>query len=323
VDNDALTGTLVPDYRTHTLAAMAFEEARLLSNGEGGFHRLILSAGARLDVHTLSVFRSTTVTTDYRALTGAVGAVVRLRESLAVAASLGRGWRPPSAFELHAHGVHGGVAAFQVGYPALTRESNVNADLSLRYRGRRGQFAASYYRNDFDRYIHIADSGRTEGALPIFVHRQSDATLTGFELSAEASPASWLKLTMAGTVADTRNRDTDRLLPQTPADRLLVGAQVLRDRLGPVRLAYAGIEASFVGRGAVSGPDEPFGTPTRGYDVYDLRAGFTRPAGPTSVEVALAVRNLFDREYRDFLWSYKSYAPNPGRDVRVTATWRF
>jgi iron complex outermembrane receptor protein/hemoglobin/transferrin/lactoferrin receptor protein len=313
----------VPDYRTHTLAAMAFEEARLLSTGEQGFHRLVLSAGARLDVHTLTVIRGTTTTTDYRALTGALGAVVRLRESLAVAASLGRGWRPPSAFELHAHGVHGGVAAFQVGNSALTRESNVNAELSLRYRGRRGQFAVSYYRNGFDGYIHIADSGRTEGVLPVFVYRQSDATLTGLEISADASPASWLKLTIAGTVADTRNRETDRLLPQTPADRLLVGAQVLRDRLGPVRTVHAGLDASFVGRGEVSGPDEPFGTPTRAYDVYDFRAGFTRPAGSTQVEVTCVVRNLFDREYRDFLWSYKSFAPNPGRDVRLTATWRF
>jgi outer membrane receptor protein involved in Fe transport len=35
------------------------------------------------------------------------------------------------------------------------------------------------------------------------------------------------------------------------------------------------------------------------------------------------VRNILDEEYTDFLWSYKPYAPNPGRDVRVTVSWRF
>jgi outer membrane receptor protein involved in Fe transport len=47
------------------------------------------------------------------------------------------------------------------------------------------------------------------------------------------------------------------------------------------------------------------------------------PLGRTSLDLALVVRNLFNREYRDFLWSYKPFAPNPGRDVRVTASWRF
>jgi outer membrane receptor protein involved in Fe transport len=47
------------------------------------------------------------------------------------------------------------------------------------------------------------------------------------------------------------------------------------------------------------------------------------PLGRTSLDLALVVRNLFNREYRDFLWSYKPFAPNPGRDLRVTASWRF
>ena len=32
----------------------------------------------------------------------------------------------------------------------------------------------------------------------------------------------------------------------------------------------------------------------------------------------LAVQNLFDTSYRDFLDTYKGYALSPGRDVRVS-----
>jgi len=32
----------------------------------------------------------------------------------------------------------------------------------------------------------------------------------------------------------------------------------------------------------------------------------------------LAVRNLFDTEYRDYLDTYKGYALSPGRDVRIS-----
>jgi len=37
----------------------------------------------------------------------------------------------------------------------------------------------------------------------------------------------------------------------------------------------------------------------------------------------LSVRNLLDTEYTDFLWTYKAFAPNPGRDVRIVASLAF
>ncbi len=76
-------------------------------------------------------------------------------------------------------------------------------------------------------------------------------------------------------------------------------------------------------KGEVSGPDEPLGTPTDGYQVFDLRGGASLRAGRATLELSLAVRNLFDTEYTDFLWSYKPFAPNPGRDVRLAASVRF
>jgi outer membrane receptor protein involved in Fe transport len=324
VDNETFAGTLVPDYRTDTLAAMLFEEVRFLPAGASTFHRLILSAGVRGDVQHLEASRSTMqAAEDYGALTGALGAVLRLHDTLALAGSVGRGWRPPTAYELYAFGVHGGVAAFQVGNPALVEESNVNAEVSIRYQGRRAHASLSAYRNAFDDYIYLADSGRTEGVLPVFVYRQADATLKGIEATLDVAPRPWLKLGLAWTLLDTRNEDTGRLLPQTPADRLLAIVQVQRPDVGVLRHAFVELDAAFVGEGEVSGPDEPLGTPTSAYEVFDFRTGGTVPLGRTSLDLALVVRNLFNREYRDFLWSYKPFAPNPGRDLRVTASWRF
>jgi outer membrane receptor protein involved in Fe transport len=324
VDNDTRLGALVPDYRSDNLAVMAFEEARLLPTGEPRFDRVILSAGVRGDVHGLDVSRpGERRTTHYGALSGAIGVVVRLREPVSLAGNLGRGWRPPSTFELYADGVHGGVAAYQVGNPALDEESNTNAELSVKYRDRRAEGTLSVYRNAFDNYVYLADAGRTVGLLPVFVHRQAGARFTGLEATGNLILRPWLKLSGAWTMTNTCNVETGRLLPQTPADRLLLGVQLQVRQLGPLQNASAGVDVAFVGDGEISGPDEPLGTPTSGYEVCDLRAGFVQPLGRMSIDVALTIRNLFDREYRDFLWSYKPYAPNPGRDVRLTATCRF
>jgi iron complex outermembrane receptor protein/hemoglobin/transferrin/lactoferrin receptor protein len=264
---------------------------------------------------------------DYGAVTGSVGAVVRVRDDLSLAASIGRGWRPPSAFELFADGIHGGVAAVQIGNRDLGEESNVNAELSLRHEGRRVRGSLSVYRNAFDDYIYLADTGDSvttpEGALPVFVYRQADARIQGLEAAVDVAPVGWLGLGLAYTRIETKNLETGALLTQTPPGRLLARLRLDGGRWRGLSRSSMGLALTFVGEGVVSGPDEPFGTPTDPYVLLDLDAGTEWPIGRTRLTLALAVRNLLDREYTDFLWTYKAFAPNPGRDVRVTAQWTF
>jgi outer membrane receptor protein involved in Fe transport len=324
VRNRSVAGTLVPDYRSETVALMAFEEVRLLSDQAASFDRLIVSAGLRADVQGVEVITGgRLVDLNYGAVTGALGAVVRVHERVAVAGSVGRGWRPPSAFELYALGVHGGVAAFQVGNPALVEESNVNAEIAVRYQGKRMQGFLTAHRNAFADYIYLADAGRLQGTLPVFQYRQANASLRGLEAKAQVALRPWLGASLAWTLLRTENQSTGRRLPQTPPDRLIAGVEVSRAALGRLRTTSLGVDVSFVARGEVSGPDEPLGTPTSAYEVVDARATTSLPAGRTTLDLAVVVRNAFNREYRDFLWSYKPFAPNPGRDVRLTASWRF
>ncbi len=324
VDNDTRVGTLVPDYKTDCWAAMLFEEARLWPAAGARHDRLILSAGVRADVQSLEVARAQGPwTAGYSAVTGSFGAVFRVHEHAAVAGSVGRGWRPPSAFELFASGLHGGVAAYQLGNPDLGSESNLNAEAAIRLQGRVVQASVTAYRNAFRRYIYLADSGERLNNLPVFVHRPANATIAGVEAAASVVPTRWLRLDAAWTNLATRNEDTDRRLPQTPPNRVIAGAALRRASWKALRDLSVGLDAAFVGAGKVSGPDEPLGTPTAAYRIVDLHAGAAVPAGRTTFEVSAAVRNVFDSEYRDFLWSYKPYAPNPGRDVRLSVTWRF
>jgi outer membrane receptor protein involved in Fe transport len=329
LDNTTLAGQLVPGYRSRDVALMLYEEARFVHKGGTDLDRVIVSLGLRWDDQRLDVAPfpewrlPSTVSRDYGAATGALGLVVRLREDLALAGSVGRGWRPPSAFEQYARGVHGGVAAFQFGNPDLVEESNGNAEVSVRYQGRRLKGSVSAYRNAFDDYIYLADSGRMMGSLPVFVHAQADATIRGLETAIDLAPVDWLRLSLGYTLTDTRNERTGTALPQTPPDRLLAGLRAEKPTLGPFRLPYLALSASFVAKGEVSGPDEPLGTPTDRYQVLDLRGGASLRAGRATVDLSLAVRNLFDTEYTDFLWSYKPFALNPGRDVRLAACVRF
>ncbi len=329
LDNEAIVGQLVPDYEGDGFALMAYEDARLWPSDDGGFDRVVLSLGMRWDTQRLDMAPfpawqlGPRVTRDYSAVTGALGAVVRLGRDVALAGSLARGWRPPNAFELFARGEHGGVAAFQLGNPDLVEESNVNGEIDLRYEGRRLRGRISAYRNQIDDYIYLADSGDVEAGLPVFVHRQGDARIQGIETKVEAALLELVRVGLGYASIDTRNKATSGRLPQTPPRRLLATLRFERDRMARLSQVFLEVDGAIVGKGTVSGPDEPLGTPTDAYQVFDLKAGLTVPLGGKALGIDIAVRNLLDTEYTDFLWSYKPFASNPGRDVRVVMSFSF
>ena len=325
-------GELLPDYLSHTYAAMAYEEMRLASDA-GGAPRLIVNGGLRWDGQHLDVFPDAGrglpdgFGQSYGALSGSAGLVVSLTGPFRLASTVGRGWRPPNPFELFANGVHGGVSAVQIGNPALEEEAATSADVSLRWDAPSVRASVTVYRNTIDHFIYLADTGAfrdvPEGHLPVFTFRQAGAVLRGLEADVELAPVRWLRLTAGASHVATENRSTGTRLPQTPADRIDLSAQVRRDRYGRFVEPGAALDVVLVGRGRVSGADEPFGTPTSPYALLNGRAGVGWPVGAALLRVDLVARNLLDRRYTDFLWTYKPWAPSPGRDLRVIARLTF
>lgn len=333
LDNSARAfGQLLPDYEGDNLAVMVFEEARLLKTRRQDLDRLTLSFGARWDTSNLMV--PVDLSRDlpegfeqrYANLSGSLGLVYRLNRQLALAANLGRGWRPPSAFELFADGIHGGISAIQLGNPDLVEETNLNTEVAVRYQSGHYRAEISAYRNDFDNYVYLANTGMIDigSGLPILRYEQSDAVLDGFEVAVDAVPVETLRLGLAFSSVSSENESTGNRLPLTPPARLNAFGAVTRPALGPLISPMAELELVWVGDGEISGEDEPFGTPTDSYTLLHVKAGFRLlvPGGVLGLD--LLVRNLFDTEYTDFLWPYKGFGvPNPGRDVRLMTSFAF
>ena len=324
---------LLPDYESDALAVMFHEEARFLEETDSGYDRLVVSAGGRWDTSGLTVPPDETrdlprgYENDWQSFTGSAGAVLRLAASFSLAANVGRGWRPPNTFELFADGIHGGISAIQVGNPDLVEETNLNVDLSARYQSSRFRAVLTGFRNDFDDFIYLSDTGDVEGTpdgeLPVFEYRQADALIDGVELQVEGAPLHWLDLGASYARIDSENRTTGTSLPQMPPNRLLLFVRLHADRAGRLAAPYCGAEAEISGVGDVSGPDEPFGTPTDSYTIFNIRTGFTVPVRSGVWGMDLSVRNLLDTEYTDFLYSYKAWAPNPGRNISLSLRFIF
>jgi outer membrane receptor protein involved in Fe transport len=205
---------LEPDSEIGNAALFAFEEWRDAP--------WTVAAGVRFDLRRQEASPNARTTdpelldNEYAVLSGSLGASFEFLPGVAVAANLGSGFRAPGIFELYASGVHGGVAAIQLGTPTLGAERSISADLGLRLRTDRLAGEITAYQNWIRDYIFLRNTGETgEGDLPIFVNDQTDARLTGVEGSLEVSLLPWLTVGAGGAWLDTRGDDLED--PETGA----------------------------------------------------------------------------------------------------------
>jgi len=335
VENETLASNLLPDYDSSNFSIMILEEARFLAAKDGGYKRFIVSAGLRWDDTELEVpvdpgqpVVPEGFNQDYNHVTGSLGVVFRATEQLSFAANLGRGWRPPNAFELFARGIHGGIAAFQVGNPNLEEESNLSSELSVRYLSAHWRAVVTGFRSDFEDFIYLYDTGETINELPIFGFGQTDAVLDGIEASVEVVPIEHLELGFVYSSVNTENEATGESLPQSPPDRVNLTVRGMTEAIGVLLSPYVELEGVWMDDGVPSGPDEPYyatgNAGTDSYQLIHLRAGFRLPVAKGAVRFDLTVRNLFDESYTDFLYPYKGFGVlNPGRDIRLIAGYSF
>jgi iron complex outermembrane receptor protein/hemoglobin/transferrin/lactoferrin receptor protein len=301
------------------------------------FGLLLLQAGVRYDRLEVEADadRTTgdpgftgTVGNTYDVFSGALGGSYPLGDHFTVAANLARGFRAPSLFELFANGVHGGVAAVQIGNPDLDAEEPLNHDLALRWRFDRVSGSVTAYNNRIDNYIFLLDTGeQAPNGLPIFAHDQADATIRGVEAELMVDVGNGLALRLVLDLIDTENRVDNASLPLTPANEALTELTWRPDSIWGLRaphlrgtLRYAASQDAAPGEPFQQFDRNPiFGSAsTDSYWLLDLSAGFQfRGIGERDMRVNLELRNALDEDYRDFLNTYKGYALNPGRDLRL------
>ena len=270
------------------------------------------------------------LTQDYSVFSGSAGISYRLAEYLTIASNFSAGFRAPDIFELHAYGVHGGVQAFQIGNPYLDPERSYGIDASLRLRTANALAKATVYHNRIDDYIFLENEGRdtTIGSttLPILAANQTDGTITGIEISGEASILPWIRLDAAYSATTSDNSETSEELPLMPADRITAGVRLSRPERGILSGAFAEVRMKHVMSKKSAGTYEPFsqfdiipfGTAsTEAYTTFSAGLGFFLSLNTQPISVYLEVENLLDEAYVDFLDTYKGYALSMGRNISL------
>lgn len=325
---------LIPNYYANTVGIYLLEKFII---GD-----LTLSAGTRLDSKNLNI-KETVFETDsagipvkvlnpdminFSSVTGSFGIVYSPVKLLNIYANAGRGWRPPSEFELYVDGVHEGAGRFERGLKSLDPysvpepEESINIDLGIRLNYKALRIELSAYRNLVDNFIYPSPTGDTLEGNPVFDIKQSRSTFIGYEYSVQYQPLKWLVLNVSGDFVRTENNATGNPLPFTPPMKNIFEFKLQKHSWGMLLNPYFRISAKVI---SPQSKTDPLEAKTDGYILLNGGIGFDFEFAKSAASVDLIVTNFADIKYVDHLSRYKGYALNPGRSfsLQLSVPFRF
>ena len=314
------TGFLIPDFLAYSAGVFALE-----SWTKG---KTTVETGLRYDYRWIEIYSNTgrraTEIVDggiftYRNMTGVLGLIYELTPDMAVAANVGRAWRPPGVNELYSHGVHHGTAQFEIGDKELGTESSLNTDLTLRYQGDRGRGELGFFRSHYSNYISLLPADdlvlTIRGAFPKFTYVQSDALIQGFDGYLEYELTPYIDTHLSASFVRGRNTAESQPLYQMPSTRFIAGLSLHLPTGGRLLDAGIGFEGRFVLRQDNFPEGIDYADPPAGYNLFDLDLHAEIAVADQPVRVQFGIRNLFNQRYRDYLSRFRYFIDNPGRNV--------
>jgi iron complex outermembrane recepter protein len=322
---------LIPGYNSAGMGLYAFEKYN--------FEKFTISAGLRYDYKSTDI-EYTIMKTDtsgnvvrdivprninFDAFSGSAGFVFRPNESIDIFSNIGRGWRPPSEYEMYVDGVHEGTNRFERGI--LTRnpdaepvnESSLNIDIGVRARLSNFSAEVSLYNNSVYNFIYPSPSGTVDSASGYYIYdiHQDKSTFRGIEYSVQYQPLDFMLLTLDGDYIFSENNATGNPLPFTPPMKNIAGLKLQKQNIGVLYNPYIEFKAKFV---SAQNDVDPLETKTGGYALFNIGLGADFVFNKTVASVDLSADNIFDTKYVDHLSRYKTFALNPGRSVNLKVT---
>ncbi len=317
---------LIPNYNAYTIGLFMMEKLDL--------GKISFSAGIRFDTKKLNI--ETTVfevdsagnparilnpgSVTFNALSGSFGFVYSPVENINLFANLGRGWRPPSEFELFVDGVHEGTGRYEKGLKTLNPgsapkpEESVNIDMGIRLNYRQLNIQLSAYRNMVDNFIYPSVTGDIIGGLPVFDIKQAKSTFYGYEYSIQFQPAKWLVLMASGDYVKTENNATGNPLPFSPPMKNIIELKVQKQNIGNLLNPYIKLGTKTV---SAQNDVDILESKTAGYTLLSAGIGFDLSLAGSLASIDLSIDNLAGTKYVDHLSRYRGYAMNPGRSFNL------
>lgn len=243
-----------------------------------------------------------------------------------LALNLGMAWRAPLVNEQFSLGVHHGTAQYEIGSSRLQPERSYSADLTLSHASETLRYELSAYANAIENFIYLRPDAQNptvtiRGVFPTFFYTQTFALLTGADASIDAvlSKSSfngelWRIGGAASLVRGTNITDAEPLIFM-PADRVRAFVRFEAPLLFGIENTFVEAASLLVRTQDRFPQNVDYALPPAGYVLFDISLGSTVEALGVRFSWNIAVRNVLNTPFRDYLSRYRYFTDDAGRNV--------
>ncbi|MXO65910.1 TonB-dependent receptor [Altericroceibacterium endophyticum] len=293
----------IPENLTDQYAVFALQEVDLSP--------VNVQIGARYEHQDIDL-SDQDISRDFDSFSGALGLSYGLTEYLRAGVNFSRSERAPSAQELFADGPHVATQQYEIGDADLSTEKALGLEGYVRGNVGDVKIGVSVYKNWFDDFIYLAETGGEEDGLEVHQFLQDDADHFGVEGEVSFPFYKSDDLTL---LADFRGDYTHaELADGSPVPRIppvsLLGA--VEAQMDAVNLRA---EVEWYGKQDDVAEHE---TPTDEFTFVNLSAAWQPWKGNKNITLMVQADNIFDSEGRRATSFTKEYTPLPGRNFKIS-----
>lgn len=324
---DLFTTPIIPNYDSKALGIFAL--SKLLRPKTGW------EIGLRYDYYTLNAAGYNSRNEYYGGqhtfgkLNASIGMSTDILDGLQWFSNIGTAWRPPTVNELYSSGLHHGAAQYELGDSTLDAEQSVKWINSLKWESKHKhlQVQLDAYAQYFGNYIYLDPSlsyvQSLRGAFPVFNYKSTQAFFWGVDLHGKWTFSDHLGYDLKASLIRARDISNNNYLPFIPSDRLShtinYGTKVTR------QLSNLGIwlRNDLVNRQGRYHANSDYAPPPAAYSLFALGLSSSWALKGNTLNLNLAVENVFNTEYKDYLNRYRYYAHDIGRNFSIKINYLF
>ena len=275
-------------------------------------------------------------TRNFSGISGTGVAAYIFNDHLRMSFTLSTAWRSPQVNELFSNGLHHGAARIEKGDPAIVPERAYSGLANLIYNKDRWDIEWGMYFKSIDQFIYLKPTYPAlltiRGAFPSFAFAQTDARLTGTDLSVAYSVNAHLKAHAKGSILRAYDKTANTWLIQMPADRYeteleydFIDGKKWKQSYVKIGWQHVTEQTRVPPTGNIEVKDangkitmqSDYIPPPPAYGLVNLEAGSGFIWGKRNVDFVLSVANLFNTSYRDYLNAFRYFSLDRGRNIAL------
>ena len=325
-DNSYSGRYFIPNYFAYTFGGYYIEK--------WSKHKWELQAGVRYDNKNINTtrlkFNGDTLNYDFNfsTLASSANIVFKPTDNWRINTNISLASRAPYVNELLSDGIHHGTATYEKGDITLTPERSVNISAGLNYQHPAKNFSVDVllYSNNIRNFIYqqpMPDNPvlTIAGAFPLIQYKQTDAVLSGFDISSSLKPIPAVEWMAKFSFLHAFNKELNDWLILMPANRLSNEVTFRLKDGKKITNGYVGAELMNVLQqknvpGDANGKQD-YKAPPPAYSLISLNASATMAVFKKPVTISVGVRNLLNTVYRDYLNGMRYFTDEMGRNISI------